>query len=291
LNFVQLTHLRFLTELFLSIPPQRQILLNDLREVYHYFIDNLDLLRENEELAQTILFALRDEQLFLNIDEEGDQLNWVQGSSLAFDCNVREGSIQDVRKFLRPFEKILVAAGALRVQHPSYTPERNTQQSESEKLQNIWSSFDQLRKEKAYIDVEFIAHATDDPNPEPLFAHRVFLAASSDYFKDYFRGDFMESRSASQGGLHTLQVEFSWQCVRSFLGGYWHPFFNHVVLTFTSDYIYTGSKGDNISLELLLELLHLSNYYHITDLFDEVQGEIITRRLLRPDTVDRGESS
>jgi hypothetical protein len=135
-----------------------------LKEVYQYFVVNLDLLLQNEELAQTTLFALRDERLFLNIDDEEDQLNWVQGSSLAFDCNVREGSIQEVRKFLRPFETILVAAGALKVKHPSYNPEHgSTQQSESVKLQNIWSSFDQLRKERAFIDVEFIAHADDVP--------------------------------------------------------------------------------------------------------------------------------
>jgi sacsin len=264
-----------------------------LKEVYRYFVDNLDLLRENEELAQTTLFALRDEQLFLNIDEEGDQLNWVQGSSLAFDCNIREGSIQDVRKFLRPFEKILVAAGALKVHHPGYSSERDTQPSDSDKVQNIWSNFNQLRKEKAFIDVEFIAHVNlnDVPDPEPLFAHRVFLAASSEYFNDCFRGDFVESRNVSPDGLHTLKVEYSWRCVRSFLGGY-YPFY--VVKPLRpykchSDYIYTGSKGDDLSVELLVEILHLSGYYHVTDLFDDVQVEIITRRLLRPDTVDKSE--
>jgi hypothetical protein len=173
-------------------------------------------------LAQTILFALRDEQLFLNIDDERDQLNWVQGCSLAFDCHECEGSMQEVRGFLRPFETILLAAGALKVQHPSL--ECDAQQSESVKLQGIWSSFNQLRKEKAFIDVEFIVPATDVPNPEALFAHRVFLAASSEYFKDYFCGAFRESGNPLPGVLHTLPVEYSWQCVQSFLGGYHLPF-------------------------------------------------------------------
>jgi len=270
---------------------QRQILLNDLKEVYQYFIANLELLRQNEELAQTTLFALRDERLFLNIDEEGDQLNWVQGSSLAFDCNVREGPIQDVRKFLRPFETILIASGALKVKHPSYNPDHaNIQRSESVKLQNIWSSFDQLRKEKAFTDVEFITCATDVLNPNPMFAHRVFLAASSEYFKEYFRGDFIESGKRCPDGLHTLKVEYSPQCVQSFLGGYRYFLFDSSFLTFTPDYIYTGNKGENFTLELLLEILHLSDYYHVKDLFDEVQGEIMRRKLLSPETLDKGES-
>ena len=58
----------------------------------------------------------------------------------------------------------------------------------------------------------------------------------------------------------------------------------------TIDYVYTGSKGEELSLDLLLEILVLSNYYHAINLFDEVQREIITRRLLRPDTVDKSES-
>lgn len=291
LIFGQLTHLRYLSEPILSIrSSQRQILLNDLKEVYQYFITNLDLLLQNEELAQTTLFALRDEQLFLNIDDEGDQLNWVRGGSLAFDCNVREGPIQDVRKFLRPFETILIAAGALKVKHPSYNPEHvSTQQSESVKLQNIWSSFDQLRKEKAFTDVEFVVD--DVSNREPLLAHRVFLAASSDYFKGYFRGDFIESGKLCPDGLHTLKVEYSLQCVRSFLGEYRFFFSTIYSLHLPSDYIYTGNKGENFSVELLLEILHLSDYYHVRGLFDEVQGEIMRRKLLRPETLVKGESA
>ena len=57
-----------------------------------------------------------------------------------------------------------------------------------------------------------------------------------------------------------------------------------------SDYIYTKSRGGrDLSLELLLEILDISNAYKIMDLFDEVQGEIVERRLLRLDTVDKSE--
>lgn len=211
-------------------------MLHDLTEVYKYLNDNLELLRQSEELAQTILFALRDEKLFLNVDGQEDPLNWVQGSALAFDCQDREGSMQDVRQFLRPFEKILVAAEAIRVRHPSHKPAHDPQQSESLKLQKIWSSFDQLRKMKVLTDVEFVAQpqATNVLSPEPLFAHRVVLAASSEYFKDYFTGDFQESRDASPGAPLTIEVQYSWQCIRSFLGKYRRFLFHHPVLIVTS---------------------------------------------------------
>jgi hypothetical protein len=63
-----------------------------------------------------------------------------------------------------------------------------------------------------------------------------------------------------------------------------------LIYLFTSDHIYSRSKvGGDISLELLLEILDISNAYNVMDLFEEVQGEIVERRLLRPDTVDKSE--
>jgi hypothetical protein len=97
-----------------------------VKKVYKYFVDNFEQLQKNGELAEKILATLRDESLFLNIDgdrdgdHDGESLNWVKGSSLAIDCHLREGTIQGVRSFLRPFEEILEAAGALKVLHPSY---------------------------------------------------------------------------------------------------------------------------------------------------------------------------
>ena len=224
MNVEQLAHLRYLSEWSRSSPlirdSQGQILLHDLEKVYQFLNNNLDLqFRQNEELAQSILFALRDEQLFLNIDDPGDRLNWVQGSSLAFDCHDCEGSMQDVRKFLSPFEGILLSAGAIRVQHPAYIPEHGLQ-SESGKLQSFWSSFNQLRKEKVLTDVELISQGMELSSfREPLLAHRVILAASSQYFKDYFAGDFQESRDAlSPSSPLRVSVPYSCPCVRSFLG-------------------------------------------------------------------------
>jgi hypothetical protein len=61
---------------------------------------------------------------------------------------------------------------------------------------------------------------------------------------------------------------------------------------FLSDYIYAPNKGlggKDSPLELLLEILDASKTYKVADLFDKVQGEIVERRLVTPDSVDKSE--
>ena len=57
-----------------------------------------------------------------------------------------------------------------------------------------------------------------------------------------------------------------------------------------SDYVYTGHMlMENPTLQLLLETLAVSNYWHILDLLDDVQHEIVRRRLIEPLTLDLSE--
>jgi hypothetical protein len=44
-------------------------------------------------------------------------------------------------------------------------------------------------------------------------------------------------------------------------------------------------------LDLLLEIMQLSGYWRIPDLFEEMQREIVDRRLMTPLTVDSSQSS
>ncbi|KAF8970968.1 hypothetical protein BDZ97DRAFT_1410625 [Flammula alnicola] len=168
----------------------------------------------------------------------------------------------------------------LQVYHPQYSSSHSTD-SETSKLEAMRKGFDNLRKEKALTDVVFIAHeATDDDlHPEdsqPLVAHRAFLAALSEYFSDSFCGGFAESRVASPEDPVQLNVsDHSRQCVQLVL-----------------DYIYTGIRStDSASLDLLLETMQLSGYWRINDLFEDMQKEIVTRRLITPLTLDASELS
>ena len=59
------------------------------------------------------------------------------------------------------------------------------------------------------------------------------------------------------------------------------------ILTTATDYIYTGIQSvEDASLDLLLQIMKLSGYWRITDLFEDTQKEIITRRLITPGTLD-----
>jgi len=195
----------------LSVSHHR-ILLHDVKRVYKHFCDHLKDLKANEG---SILSKLRDEPLFLNIDDDEESLNWVKGSSLAIGCNIREGSIQGVRASLCNFEEILEAAGALLVRHPSYVREHDRRHFES----GISSTFDQLRKENTLTDVVFRVEPTVDvPYPEPLFAHRTFLAVSSEVFRKYLCSDPQESQNVSTGSPLSIELNYSWKCVHSFLG-------------------------------------------------------------------------
>lgn len=192
---------------------QRRILINDLLETYKYLDENMALLGQNASLAAEIVLQLRNEPLLLNVDDQDDPLIWLKGGSLAFDCDEGEGSIFKVRKLLFPFNKLLEAAGVLRVHHPKYTPRHDALESDSTKLQALRSGFDDIRRTNTLTDVEFITAVTnDDLNNEPLLAHRCFLAACSDYFKVLFAGDFKDS---------CKQVEvsrYSRKCIQLVLG-------------------------------------------------------------------------
>jgi len=54
------------------------------------------------------------------------------------------------------------------------------------------------------------------------------------------------------------------------------------------DYIYSG-EFSSPSVDLLFEMLELAGYWGIQDLFEDVQSEIVRRRLIRPDTLEQSQ--
>lgn len=201
---------------------QRETLLHDIQKTYQYLNNNTPLLYENEDLANEIISQLRDEPLFLNIDDPNDRWNWVKGDSLAFGSDDQSGSIQNVRKLLLDYDKILTLAGVLRVYHPQVDLRDGDMEGihESAKLEELWSGFNRLRQENALTDVAFMIETNaDNPKPEPLFAHRSFLAAFSSYFKDLFCGNYRDSRNPDDSPILQIKVEnYSRDCVQAVLG-------------------------------------------------------------------------
>lgn len=128
-------------------------------KVYRHLNDTFDIFFENEKLARTIHFALRDERLFLNIDDSEDELNWVQGSSLAFDRHNRNGGLS--RMSGSSSERILEVAEALKNTIHSSLNQRSWRESGQASTAEGGENMHRCR-----------AH------PGPLFAHRVFLAGN-----------------------------------------------------------------------------------------------------------------
>lgn len=208
-------------------------MLHDVQRTYQYLNDNTP---ENEHLANEISSILKDEPLFLNIDNSDDRWNWVKGDSLAFDCDDHSGSIQNVRRLLLPFENILTRAGVLQVYHPQVGLRHDDMEGihEFKKLEEVWSGFNRLRQENALTDVAFtIKTNSENSRPEPMFAHRAFLAAFSPYFKDLFCGNYKDSRDPGTGPRLEIKVENSRDCVQAVLGAKFN-LDNHSLLIYNS---------------------------------------------------------
>jgi sacsin len=129
---------------------------------------------------------------------------------------------------LLPYDKLLLAAGVVRVHHPQ-CPVSNTSESASATLQSIRTSFNDLRRKGLWTDVEFVTSRAydDDTGIVPsLVAHRSFLTAFSDYFFDSFCGEFREANDASSSNPIQFPVErsegdfYSADCVRMLLGAF-----------------------------------------------------------------------
>ncbi|KJA15458.1 hypothetical protein HYPSUDRAFT_172585 [Hypholoma sublateritium FD-334 SS-4] len=262
-------HLKALSSMRYSSVGQQQIILHDLKETYAFLSGNVLLATEDDRRQ------LATNSLFLNVDDpDNDPWLWDDCEHLVFETHDTEGSFRYVRSFLKPYSQLLRHIGALEVHHPSYTSDHSSS-SESSKLEAIRQGFDMLRKQnRSLTDVVFDVDDSNDSLGEdlpPLVAHRAFLAVASDHFLDAFCGDFVESRAASQDHPVKINVlDHSRECVQSVL-----------------DYIYTGIQSvEDAPLDLLLQIMKLSGYWRIADLFEDMQKEIVTRRLITPETLD-----
>lgn len=162
-------------------------------------IETLKWLNENVGVdSENILYELRDEDIFLNVDNPSTEpWIWTTANELAFEAEDNNG-IRYVRKFLLPYERLLRAAGVVQVFHPQF-PTSDTSKSESSTLRSIRAGFNDLRRRRLWTDVVFVTRGDDDDTVvvPPLVAHRSFLTVFSDYFSDSFCGDFQEANDAS----------------------------------------------------------------------------------------------
>jgi sacsin len=203
---------------------QRQIIIHDMKETLKWLNENVGVDSKN------ILYELRDEDIFLNVDDPSSHTepwisSWTTANKLAFEAEDNNG-IRYVRKFLLPYEGLLRAAGVVQVIHP-HVPMSDTRESESATLRSIRTGFNDLRRKRLWTDVVFITRGDDDDTGvvSSLVAHRSFLTVFSDYFSDSFCGDFQEAKKdASSNNPIKFPVKrgegdyYSASCVELLLG-------------------------------------------------------------------------
>ena len=236
---IQISHLRALSTFDVQSQLQRQIIIHDMTET-------LKWLNESVKGFENILYELRDEDIFLNVDDPSTEpWIWTNANQLVFETqDIDAVSIRYVRNFLLPYDKLLRATGVLPVVHPQNSIS-NVDRSESAILQSIRTGFNDLRNKGRWTDVEFVAKRAElaDTIIPPLVAHRSLLAVFSDYFSDSFCGGFMEAKDASSSNpisfpvRRTEELYYSARCVQLLLG----IFFYLYLSIFKSSYTFLRS--------------------------------------------------
>lgn len=183
-------------------------MLSDIRETYKW-------LNEQADAAGPLLMQHNTDRLFLNVTEQdGDEWVWYSAQDLLLGIQNQWSNYQPIKSFLAPFETLLAKSGINRISPARWSAPAYTEDNSS----SILSQFDGMRKHEKLTDVVFLAK-DENQQVQKLAAHRTLLATRSDYFKDIFTGDFVESKLAS--AEHPIQVkmdDFSSDCVLAVLG-------------------------------------------------------------------------
>lgn len=150
----------------------------------------MSYLQENVDEVRQDLIQLNQEALFLNVKDPNRGIwEWASASVLIFNAPDGEG-FTAVRSFLKPYEKLILAAGGSKVERVRPAPLPPS--APEEMLAAIRTSFEALRQSHTLTDVAFVSGSGDEHH-----AHRAFLVAAGPYFKSMFSDSGMsECRSA-----------------------------------------------------------------------------------------------
>ncbi|KAG6915771.1 hypothetical protein DXG01_009887 [Tephrocybe rancida] len=257
-------HLKTLALRVLRDFPSSPRLLGELTQTYAWLDANC-----NGDV-QRLLPTLHAEPLFLNVTDPStfDNWEWCDADHLLLNETQAVLHYRPVGAFLAPFEKLLRATGVGAVVH-SDVPASAEISSDSEQLAAIRTAFVEMRQAGRLTDVEFVA--ADDDEEEILPCHRAFLATYSSFFYDAFTNEMEEANlDASVRNPKPVSVEdYSSHCVACAL-----------------DYAYTGTVSDTRSedIDLMIEVLQLSDFWQMEKLHAEVQRLIVEKRLINLET-------
>ncbi len=236
-----------------------------------------------EEFNSAILIpGIREFKIFFNIDTtETVELSPVEFGNtltsakyLCLNSPVDAGVIKVSRKFLIPYEKLLRALGCKSVVQPTNRAPRLSHHQTESPMITAMKEIVSLRDQRQLIDVIFEAEGREKP------AHRIFLAAVSEYCKAQFSGEWGRL-FAHQAKIQVKEMTFT-------------------TLSQMIDFAYTGivdwpqvhdsENNDEIAKKLdeLLDLLQATDMWLLETLHTMTEDKIIDNAAtyVRPDNVE-----
>lgn len=254
-------------------------LLDDLKATYAF-------LDERHASAKPYLRQHGREALYLNVNDPScDKWSFCAANQIMFNVPDEDGR-QDVRAFLRPFQNLLLAAGAEEIKIPT-APVLETSPAEDE-LARMRGVFSSLRESMVLTDINFMVAGSIVDSADRLYAHRNVLAAASEYFHGMFCGHLAESGPASAENPIVIELpnERELQCARLILGELRvHEQSRLSELTRNSpvsDHVYTGHFEQRQERECLLNLMQLAHRWEMTDV--QRKAEVLLIPTITPGT-------
>ncbi|KXN81917.1 hypothetical protein AN958_03415 [Leucoagaricus sp. SymC.cos] len=232
-------------------------------------------LNDNADAAAPFLRRCAEKSIpiFLNVDNPRDSAEtwvWKPANDILLD-SYDTVSLQCPRNFLKSFHALLTAAGAVAIDYGTEVDATYQSPNDEDRLSNLCTAFDSMRKEGIFTDVNFICDAPDD---QPLKAHRSYLAAYSTHFREMFSSMFGEAGEASSEHPIVVHVQgTSRSCVEKAL--------DFVYTTQPPAFARTDSDTD-----IALEMLALANSWYMTELHRVLQNRIIELKMVHPFNVD-----
>ncbi|KAL0575885.1 hypothetical protein V5O48_006085 [Marasmius crinis-equi] len=249
-------------------------------QISHDLAETYDWLDKHSEEARSSMLNLHGQNLFLNVDDPTTETwtgRWKSSDHLLFNLYWDAEPVFKIRKFLARFPSLLRVSGVRQVENPQ-APQANLTSNET-LFANQRTNFARLREQRKLVDVKFVSG-----DEQEFWAHRSFLVSVSDYFESLFcDAGMVESGPASTNEPIVVSMnQYDAESVGSVLAFLYTGLRPEVARSGEMD-IDVGAE--EAALGRFFELIELSRYWRVWDVFEYMQVRMIEERMINPGTV------
>ena len=138
--------------------------------------------------------------------------SWKRAEHILLNSDIDRGYLQYPRVFIKPFQYLLVAGGAVTIDYGKDVESTVVLATDEDRQTDLYSNLNRMRRNEICIDVNFSFSSIND---QPLLAHRTYLAAYSPYFMKLFSDPEMADTKITV--IH-VDESYSRRCVEFLLG-------------------------------------------------------------------------